>query len=416
MLALVDCNSCYASIESIFRPDLRGRPTVILSNNDGALIVKNAQAKLLDIPDFAPYFKVKDYLRANNVNVFSSNYELYGDISSRIMSLLSTFCVDMSVYSIDEAFLDLTGFKHLAKYGHQIKNEVWRQQRVPVCVGIGETQTLAKLANHLAKKSAKLNGVCFFENLNDWETVFNKVHVSKVWGVGSRITNRLALWDIKTVQDLRKQPPKRIRKEFGVTLERTVRELNGERCFALETQPPPKKEIISTRSFGKKVTTLHEIKQSVADHAMRVSEKLRKQDSLAGAVYVMLSTSRYAEERYHRSACIQLPYPTNDSRIIIENASLVAGKLFKSGYIYAKAGTGLIDLSTNKHQQKDLFHEGQSDGAFKLMSVIDTINGRFGKGQVFIGSQGTSQRWAMTRQFKSPAYTTRFSDIPIVKL
>lgn len=416
MLALVDCNSCYASIEAIFRPDLRHAATVILSNNDGAIVTKNAQAKLLDIPDFAPFFKVRDYLEQNNVRFFSSNYALYGDISSRIMSLLATFCTDISVYSIDEAFLDMTGFKDLVKYGHFIKDEVWRQQRMPVCVGMGDTQTLAKLANHIAKKSKKLNGVCVFENLNDWENVFKKIPVSSVWGVGSRITARLALWDIRTVQDLRKQPPKRIRKEFGVTLERTVRELNGEKCFDLETQPPPKKEIISSRSFGQKVTALHEIKQSVADHAMCISEKLRKQNGLASSVYVMLHTSRYAVERYHRSAYIKLPYPTNDSRVIIENAIKVADTLFKPGYVYAKAGAGLFDLSENKNQQKDLFHHGQSESAYKLMSVMDGINQRFGKEHVFIGAQGTQKRWAMSQQFKSPAYTTRFSDIPIIKL
>ena len=416
MLALVDMNSSFSSIEQIFRPDLRDKPVIVASNNDAAVVARSKEAKELGVPAFVPIFQIKDLIDAQNIHTFSSNYELYGDISSRFSSLLSQFCLEIERYSIDECFCNISGDPDPLKTAFLMKTEVWRQQRIPVCVGVANTKTLAKLANYLAKKSLKLNGVCLLDQPDHWENVFKKVTVGNVWGVGSRTKNRLALWGIYSVQDLRSQPTKRIRKEFGVTLERTVCELNGERCFALETQPPPKKEIISSRSFSHKVTSFNDIKQSVADHAMRVSEKLRKQNSLAGAVYVMLHTSRFAEHRYHRSAYIQLPYPTNDSRIIIENAAKVLRELFKPGYLYAKSGVGLFDLINNRNQQSDLFQIGQSENAYKLMSVIDSINSRYGRGQVFIGAQGTEKTWPMSRRFKSPSYTTRLSDIPIIKL
>jgi DNA polymerase V len=379
-------------------------------------VARSSKTKELNIPDLMPLFKIRTTLEQHQVHIFSSNYELYGDISSRIMSLLSNFCVDMEVYSIDEAFLDLSGFKNLVRRGHDIKKAIWIQQRMPVCVGIAQTKTLAKLANHLAKKSNKLQGVCVLDDLASWEAVFKKISVSKVWGVGARLSKRLALLGVFTVQDLRVQPPKRMRKEFGVTLERTVRELNGECCFDLETQPAPKKEIFSSRSFGKKVRCLEELKQSVAAHAVRATEKLRKQKNLANRVYVMIQTSRFHEYRYSNSTSLVLPYPTNDSRIIIRLAHQACEHLFRTGYVYAKAGVGLLDLSNVHYKQHDFFEPGQSDRAFKLMNLIDAANLRYGKGKMFLAAQGTQQKWAMARSFKSPSYTTRFSDLPIIKI
>jgi DNA polymerase V len=416
MLALVDCNSCFASCEAIFRPEIRNQAVVVVSNNDGCIVARNAYAKQLDIPDLVAFFQIKPYLEKNNVQVFSSNYELYGDISARIMSLLSGFCSEMEVYSIDEAFLDLAGFNNLVKIGLNIKNEVWRQQRMPVCVGIAPTKTLAKLANHLAKKSQKLNGVCFIEKISDWENVFKKIPVDKVWGVGSRLSLRLKRWDVKTVQDLRRQAPKRIREEFGVTLERTVRELNGEKCFDIETQPPPKKEIICSRSFGSKVSSLSELKESVASYAVRASNKLRKQNGLTQCIYVMIQTSRFNQNHYINSASLRLPYATNDSRTIVKFCLELCERLYKPSYQYAKAGVGLSELSSRDYSQFDLFESGQTNRSFELMTVMDQVNKRFGTGQLFVAAQGTKQRWQMVRRYKSPAYTTRFSDIPIIRI
>ena len=241
MLALVDCNACYASCEQIFRPDLRGKPVVVLSNNDGCIVTRNKEAKALAIPDLEPYFKIKHLLARQQVQVFSSNYELYGDISQRVMTTLERFGSAIEIYSIDEAFLDVSGIPDLQAHGLRIKNTCWREQRMPVCVGIAATKTLAKLANHIAKRSQKLDGVCVIEKPDRWSAVFGKIAVAKVWGVGSRISKRLAAWGVYSVEDLRRQSPKQLRQDFGVVLERTVRELNGEPFLELETQPPPQK-------------------------------------------------------------------------------------------------------------------------------------------------------------------------------
>ena len=416
MLALVDCNSCFASCETIFRPEIRHQPIVVVSNNDGCIVARNSYAKKLDIPDLTALFKVRKYLEQNNVHIFSSNYELYGDISTRIMSLLSTFCADIEIYSIDEAFLDLTNVTSLVKTGFNIKQEVWRQQRMPVCVGIAPTKTLAKLANHLAKKSKKLSGVCIIDNISEWENVFKRIPVSKAWGVGNRLSSRLKLWDIETVYDLMKQPPKRIRKEFGVTLERTVRELNGEKCFDIETQPPPKKEILCSRSFGEKVTALSSLKESVATYTNRASKKLRRQNGLTQRISVMIQTSRFHQNRYINSASLKLPYPTNDSILLVKYSLKLCEQLYRQGYTYAKAAVSLSELSNTSYSQFDFFERGQTSKSFKLMQVMDDVNKRYGTERIFLAAQGIKQQWKMVRRYKSPAYTTRFSDIPIIKI
>lgn len=415
MLALIDCNSCYASCEQIFRPELRGKPVVVLSNNDGCIVTRNAQAKALGVPDLVPYFKIRSLLKQHHVHVFSSNYELYGDISARLMGLLATLGDRIEIYSIDEAFLELNGFSDLVSHGALIKKLAWQHQRMPVCVGVAETKTLAKLANHIAKKSNKLNGVCVISNSVDWENVFKKIAVNKVWGVGSRIAKRLNLLNIYSVQDLKRQPPKLIRKEFGVTLERTVLELNEVRCFDLETQPQPKKEVFCSRSFSKKVTSQQEIRESVANYANRATEKLRRQHGLTKRVYVTIQTSRYSHQPYSNSITIPLPYPTNDSRIIISTATKASDALFREGYGYARAGVGLLELSNSQHFQNDFF-QSDCDKSMKLMDTIDKMNKRYGSGSLFFARQGITRGWAMARSFKSPAYTTRISDLPVVKI
>ena len=416
MFALVDCNSCYASCEQIFRPDLRNKPIVVLSNNDGCIVTRSKEAKDLNIPNFEAFFKLKPLLSKNNVHVFSSNYELYGDISSRIMRLLNSFTPHMEIYSIDEAFLDVGGMSNLAVYANDIKRACWKQHRMPVCVGVGKTKTLAKLANHIAKKSHKLEGVAVIKDINQWTNVFKKIPVSQVWGVGSRINKRLETLGVYSVQDLRDQNPKAMRKDFGVTLERTIRELNGEVCHSLELEPAPKKEIFCSRSFSEKITSLAEIEESVANYTVRACEKLRRQKSLTRQIYVTIQTSRFNELRYSNSLSTEIEYPTNDTRLILQKTSQLTRQLYKPGYRYAQAGVGLLDLSVRENQQTDLFTEGQSKSSIKTMQVIDSINKKYGKGEVFFGSQGIQRKWSMSRQYKSPAYTTRIKDLPIVKL
>lgn len=416
MFALVDCNSCYASCEQIFRPDLRGKPVVVLTNNDGCIVARTKEAKALDIPDLIPYFKIKDVLAKQGVHVFSSNYELYGDISKRVMSLLKDYGRDIEVYSIDEAFLDVTACEDFYAHGWKIKQACWKEQRMPVSVGIAQTKTLSKLANHIAKKSEKLNGVCVIDDVEKWSKVFSRIPVRKVWGVGSRISKRLGDYSIYTVQDLRTQPEKRLRKDFGVNIERIIRELNGEPCITLNPIDVSKKEIICSRSFSKKTTSKNELKEALANYAVRACQKLREQKSLTRRVHIMLQTSRFNPPFYFCDKGVNLSYPTNDSRIVIKAALEVFDTIFKPGFSYAKAGVMVMDLVPEDFLQHDFFQSCQSPKAFGVMETLDNINGRYGVGSVFVGRQGIKRDWSMARNLKSPAYTTRLSDVPIVRI
>lgn len=416
MLALVDCNACYASCEQIYRPDLRGKPIVVLSNNDGCIITCNQEAKALNIPNLVPFFKIKPLLEKHQVQVFSSNYELYGDTSSRIMSLLENFAHTIEVYSIDEAFLDLSFIPNLHQHGQDIKRACWKEQRMPVCVGIAETKTLAKLANHIAKKSQRLEGVCVIENIPDWQEVFKKLSVNTVWGIGTRLHTRLQALNIYSVEDLRSSNSKLLRHHFGITVERTQAELNGERCIDLESQPAAKKEVFCSRSFGQKVSNAEEVQESVANYAVRATEKLRQQKSFTQRVYVTLQTSRFAETPYQNSLSTALLSPSNDSREIVSVAKKLSQQLFKPGCRYSKAGVGLLDLSDGRQQQAGLFNALQTEKSQVMMQTMDQINKKYGSGQIFIAAQGIEKNWAMTRAYKSPAYTTRLSDLPIIKL
>lgn len=409
MYALVDCRSFFASCEQVFRPELRDKPVVVLSNNDGCIVARSPEAKALDIPDLTAYFKVKDYLQAQNVHVFSSNYELYGDLSNRVMMTLDQFAPDIEVYSIDESFLLLDGLNiDLYEYGQEIKNTVWRDVRIPVRVGYGDTRTLAKLANHIAKKSKKLDGVCILTQSQQWNPVLKRLPVSTIWGVGSRVSKRLSYLDIKTVYDLKTANPKAIRKHFNVNLERTIAELNGERCIDLDIHPKNKKTIYSTRSFGSKVSTLEGLTQAISQYASVACQKLRDQNSYVKTISVFIETSRYAERPYKAHKGAKLKNPTNDTRDIIKAATGLLRALYKEGYQYAKAGVGLIELIDEKPEQLHFFSRSQSQKSLKLMDTINKLNKH--EQQVFFASGGINPYWKMQRKLKSPAYTTRKSD------
>lgn len=417
MFALVDCNSCYASCEQIFRPDLRGVPVVVLSNNDGCIVARNREAKDLGVPAFAPYFKVQQFLSQHHVQVFSSNYELYGDISRRVMSTLARFTPNIEVYSIDEAFLDLSGIDDLRGHGLAIKQAVWREQRMPVCVGIAPTKTLAKLANYVAKRSKKLEGVCVIDALDKWQPLFKRIPVNEVWGVGSRIAKRLQAQGVHTVADLQRQDASKIHRDYSVVLARTVHELNGEPCVPLELQPAAKHEIFRSRSFGQKVTAKGELLEAVASYAAKAAEALREQQSLTQCVRVMVETSRFTQHPYYNSGSHALPYPTNDTRLITQAAVGVVDRLFVEGYAYSKTGVGLLDLSHGAQQtQGDLFGDAQPLASKALMKVMDAANNKYGHSTLFLAREGTQQKWQMARRFKSPAYTTRIGEVPVVRV
>lgn len=389
---------------------------VVLSNNDGCIVARSKEAKALQIPDLQAYFKLKPFLDQQGVHVFSSNYELYADISSRVVDVLGDYAPDLEVYSIDESFLLLDGLQSdYYQYGLDIKNAIWRNVRMPVCVGIAPTKTLSKLANHIAKKSNKLNGSCVIDKIDRWHEVFKKLPVSKVWGVGRRLSKRLAADGIYSVYDLKKANQHMIDTQYSINLARTVCELNGERCLALESQPPAKKQIYSTRSFGQKVYCLQGLNQAVSQHVTTAMEKLRKQHGLVKTIQVFIETSRFSNTPIHRSYVIKLPSATNDTSIVICAVKKTVGLMYLPNQPYAKAGVGLLEVIPEQHSQLSLLHQGQTAKSALLMDVIDSIN-QSGVGRVSFASSGIDPFWKMQRQFKSPAYTTRLDELVCVKL
>lgn len=417
MYALVDCNSFYASCEQVFRPDLRNKPVVVLSNNDGCIVARSKEAKALGVPDLLPYFKIADQLKSAGVSAFSSNYELYADLSMRVMNTLAEFSTHVEVYSIDEAFLNFNTIPAavLPALGHDIKNVVLKQVGLPVGVGVGPTKTLAKLANHIAKTSTKCNFVCVIEDTESWQKVFSKIPVNTVWGIGSRLSRRLVDQKIYSVLDLITQEPERMQRLYNVNVARTVRELQGIPCFEFEESPAAKQQIFSTRSFGQKVMDCTSLEQSVSQYASRACVKLRKEKQLVKTIQVSASSSRFIPNQYSRTVVIQLQVPTNDSRVISHLArQAVRRQIFKYGVPFARAGVGLIELLPEAPEQLDAFTKRQSEQSKALMGVIDQINVKHGR--IFIAGEGVDQCWKMQRNLKSPAYTTRWNEIPKVKV
>ena len=416
MYALVDCNSCYASCEQIFRPDLRGKPVVVLSNNDGFVIARSREAKALGIPDLQPFFKVKNLLTKHNVAVFSANFRLYGDISWRFATTVQTFSPNVEQYSIDELFLSLSGMREpFSKIGRKIKDQVWRDVRMPVGVGIAPTKTLAKLANHAAKKIPKTCGVCVLDTQEKWSWLQKKLPVDKVWGIGSQLTKRLKTHNVLTAWDLATSSPKMLRREMNVNIERTIAELNGVPCIALDEIPNAKKEIFVTRSFGQKTESLYKLLEHISSYAAAACEKLRKQNSVANSVLVFLETGAYAKPWYANRLTTRLPCPTNDTRELIEWSKRLMKAIYKPGFQYARCGVGLLDIRDASITQYDLFTPQQTSKSSFLMSVVDKINARYGRDTVVFAAEGLHGKWAMAQNFLSPTYTTRWSDLPKIK-
>jgi DNA polymerase V len=416
MFALVDCNTFYASCEAIFNPAVRGKPIVVLSNNDGCIISRNKEAKALGIPGMLPFFQVRKQVEDAGCHIFSSNYELYGDISARVMTLMEPFATEMEVYSIDEAFLRLPSerFGAYHEQGHAIKDMLWQQVRMPVCAGIAPSKTLSKLANHAAKKIPRLNGVCVLDTPKKWEWLLERIPLDNIWGIGGRIKKRLHDMGIYNGLQLAQSDAKWLRQRFSVVLEKTIRELNGEPCMDLELEPEPKKEIICSRSFSYKITELHELQQAASLYAGRACEKMRKQNGLTANLWVYLE-SFHNGQRFYRHRFATLPHLTNDTRLIASASADALASIYREGIRYKKCGIGLLDLCTRKYEQRDLFYPQQSDRSRTLMQTMDRINGRYGRYTVQLASTGIQPKWLMNRNFKSPAYTTRWTDIPVVR-
>jgi len=424
MFALVDVNNFYVSCERVFQPQLEHVPMVVLSNNDGCAVARSAEVKALGVKMGTPWFKMKELAREHGILALSSNYTLYGDMSNRATAVLRDFSPDIEVYSVDESFLRVESVAHLyggmTAMGQQIRQRVKQWTGLPVCVGCGPTKTLAKIANHLAKKNPEFDCVCDLHAIPRPERLWwmSQLEVGEVWGVGKRIAKRLNAMGVETVLDLRNISIKEIRAQFGVVMERTCNELRGISCLELEDVAPAKQQIMSSRSFGSPVTTLAELREAVASYVSRAAEKLRAQGSVSAAVQVYIQTNRFKESdlQYSEGLVVPLPDPTDDTRLLSRAATLGLGLIFKPGYQYKKAGIMLTLISDKAKRQQTLFDDPlQRAQSAKLMAAMDAINAEFGRDTVRTGANGTEKRWAMRSENRSPRFTTRWDELPIAK-
>ncbi len=420
-IALIDVNNFYVSCERVFNPKLIGKPVVVLSNNDGCAVARSNEVKALGIGMGAPWFKFKDLARKHKIIALSSNYALYADMSNRVMSILREFSPDQEIYSIDESFLDLTSFKHidLIQYGQAMRQRILKWTGLPVCVGIGSTKTLAKLANHCAKKRPVFNGVCNFNAMTEaaLNDLLSQIEVGEIWGVGRKLAPKLAELGLCTVLDLKHADPETMRSRFSVVMEKTIRELNGTVCIEMEEITPPRKQILSSRSFGVPVYDLASLSQSISLYMSRAAEKLRRQESYAGSLYVYIRTSPFKPDEpfYSNGMTIPLPTPTDDTRKLVSIALWVLRRLYKPGYNYQKAGVMLGDIVPRAGVQTDLFATMHTPAkSERLMAAIDTINRKMGKESVKLASEGFKRPWKMKQENKSPSYTTKWEDVPVI--
>ncbi|OOG83199.1 DNA polymerase V subunit UmuC [Pseudomonas sp. A25(2017)] len=413
VFALIDCNSFYASCERVFRPDLAKVPVVVLSNNDGCVVARSYDAKPF-VKMGEPYFQIKHKLQRLGIVAFSSNYALYGDMSQRVMSVIESLVPAVEVYSIDEAFADMSGIRGPEVLGRQIRHQVLRCTGIPVGVGIAPTKTLAKLANHTAKRlQAQTGGVVDICDPFKRDWVLRNTDVAEVWGVGRRMKAHLEEMGIRTAMDLARADTWTLRKKFSVVIEKTARELGGTSCLALDEADPPKQEICCSRMFGKRLQALPAIQEAVATYMMRASEKLRAQQSLCKKIRVSIRTGMFnpAEAQYANGLVVDLPYPTDDVRVLTRAATDAVERIFRPGYQYSKAEVMLLNLCQPGEFTEDLFARSQPGEASKVMSVLDAINGRWGRGTLRVASVPTTPEWAMRRDLLSQSYTTRLDQL-----
>ena len=416
-LALVDCNNFYVSCERVFRPDLTHVPLVVLSNNDGCVVSRSNEAKDLGIRMGQPWFECQALAEAHGMLALSSNYALYADMSNRVMSILSDYAARHEVYSIDECFVDLTGSLRLKQTSYDMRERVMAWTGIPVCVGLGPTKTLAKLANHIAKKHPRSKGVFNYNDLTPAQQnkLLGQIDVSEVWGVGRKISARLAEHGIHSVQDLRVAHTPTLRAQFGVVLEKTQRELQGTACLDLQEMVPDKQQIISSRSFGQTVTEVAVLKDAMSTFVANACVKLRAQGSHAALIHVFLCTNRFRQDlpQYNPSFSVPLPQPTNDSLVVNRWADNLVGRLFKPGYGYKKAGIMLGQITPVGHTQADWLEPAPA-GDTRLMQALDGLNQRYGRGTVKVSTQGAHHAWQMKQERKSPSYTTDWQSLPCI--
>ena len=419
MFALVDCNSFYASCERVFRPDLRTKPVVVLSNNDGCVVALTKEAKNIGVKMCDPWFKIEREFKQKGGIAFSSNYELYGDISSRIMSILEELAPKVEVYSIDEAFLDLTGISHcmnLEEFGRTCQKHIMQYTGMPVRVGIGPTKTLAKAASYGAKRYPTTQGVLDITDLYRREKLMTLMPVNEIWGVGHRLNKRLISQKVLTTFDLINMNIEQVRKQFSIMLVNTIRELKGESCIPLDNAPSPKKQIVVSRTFSTRVTELDYLEEAVSDYAARAAEKLRKEGKTCKMLSVFIRTNPFRKQdiQHREIRSFSMLYPTNDTRDLIKHAKLLLKDLYKEGFNYNKAGIMLNNFFDETTYQLDLFKKKDRNSKdFKMMALLDQIN-KSSLGQISFLAQGIKKEWSMKRQLQSPRYTTSLKDVLVV--
>jgi len=412
IFSLIDCNNFYASCERVFNPYLEGKAIVVLSNNDGCIVARSQEAKKLGIPMGAPFFQWEKLCHKKILFAFSSNYALYGDMSNRVMTILQDFCPDLEVYSIDEAFLRFDGFneKDLVSYSAHIRKTVKAWTGLPVSIGIAPTKTLAKIANSIAKKKT-VEGVFDLRNPTVCEDILSEFPVENIWGIGHGFAKRLKLLNIKTAKNLRDVNLKMIRENFSIVMERLVEELRGISCIPLEIIQP-RKQIMSSRSFGKLVTNIHELEEAISHYTASACLKLRKQNSLAGGINIFLHTNHFREKepQYGNSMSYKFPEPTCDNSYIISAAKKCLQKIYHSGFFYKKAGIMLLDLSPRTIKQFDLFsiRQNKSDS---IMKTLDSINEKIGENTLYFAAEGVQKSWRTRCSRKSPRYTTQWNEL-----
>ena len=421
LIALVDCNSFYVSCERVFRPDLWYKPVAVLSNNDGCIVARSREVKDLGIKMATPVHQVQHLIKRHHVYLFSSNYSLYADMSSRVMQILETFAPEIEVYSIDEAFLDLTGVcqHNSIAYAQQIKKTIHRNTGIPVCVGIGPTKTLAKLANYAAKKWKQTNGVLDLSDSKRREKLMRLVPVNEVWGIGRQTTKRLQLMGINTAYDLSIQSVESIQAQFNIVVARTVMELNGIACLSLEDITPAKQQIICSRSFKRRLTEYYELAEALTSFCSRAAEKLRQQQSVTASITVFIRTNSYNpnEPQYQRSIHRLLKQATSDTRQIINIAKKLLKEIYKAGYRYQKCAVTLGHIRpASLPCQIDLFDFTESayhNKSHELMKAVDQINLKFPKG-IAVSTAGIKQNWQFQVERLSRSYTTNWNELAVV--
>lgn len=411
MFGLLDCNNFYASCERVFNPALNGKPIVVLSNNDGCVIARSNESKALGIKMGIPAYQIKDEIQKHNIAVFSSNYTLYGDMSSRVMSILSESVPEIEIYSIDEAFLNLDGINYLPAFGNKIVNRIVRGTGIPVSLGIAPTKTLAKIANKFAKKYPAYNQVCIINTEEKRIKALQITDISDIWGIGSRQIAKLMQHGVRIAYDFTQLPGSWVRKYMTVTGERTWKELQGLSCINMETVPPSKKHICTSRSFGKMVEDFTTMSEAIATHASTCAKKLRQQKSYAMSLMVFIHTNNFRQDlpQYWKNTVIKLPVPTSDTLEIVHHALAGLNTIFMEGYQYKKGGVIITEITSDGVQQ-NIFDTVDRKKREKLMQALDKINGNF-QHHVKLAIQGNGREWKLKQERLSGRYTTDMNEI-----